>query len=232
MVELLSLCLSYHGVATLVAAVALSLASTTAWAEVPEEHRRWLPAIEAFEAQDKESPPPREGVLFIGSSSIVGWDVARWFPDLPAINRGFGGSQFADSVYFADRILLPYRPKTVVLYAGDNDIAAGKPPEQVHDDFVEFTNAVHETLPQARIVFVAIKPSLSRWNLVEKMRDANRRIHTTTEKDDRLVFLDIDRPMIGADGRPRPELFKDDGLHLNEQGYELWSTLLRPHLVE
>jgi lysophospholipase L1-like esterase len=191
---------------------------------------RWESKIRQFEAQDKEQMPPSKGVLFVGSSSIVGWDVEKCFPGLPVINRGFGGSQIADSIHFADRIIVPYRPKVVVLYAGDNDVAAGKSPDRVVADYRRFVAKVHEALPETRIVFVAIKPSLRRWNLVDKMREANRRIRRIAEKDERLAFAAVDAPMIGDDGKPRAELFRRDGLHLNAAGYKLWSALVLPHL--
>jgi len=213
----------------LIAVQAAVVAAAAAEDEKPKQSR-WEPAIQRFEAADRKQAPPTEGILFVGSSSIVGWNVQKSFPDLPVINRGFGGSQVADSVEFADRIVTPYRPKVVVLYAGDNDIAAGKSPQQVLEDYRQFVAKVHKALPKTRIVFVAIKPSLRRWNLVEKMRKANALVRADTQQDDRLVFLDVDTPMIGDDGRPRGELFKDDGLHLNAKGYELWSSLLKPHL--
>ncbi len=191
---------------------------------------RWESKIRQFEARDKEQMPPSEGILFVGSSSIVGWDVEKCFPGLPVINRGFGGSQIADSIHFADRIIVPYRPKVVVLYAGDNDVAAGKSPDRVVADYRRFVAKVHEALPETRIVFVAIKPSLRRWNLVDKMREANRRIRRIAEKDERLALVDVDAPMIGDDGKPRAKLFRRDGLHLNAAGYKLWSALVFPHL--
>ena len=191
---------------------------------------RWESAIRKFEAADKDAPPPSGAALFIGSSSIRMWDVRRSFPKLEIIRRGFGGSQIEDSIRYADRIVIPYAPSVVVLYAGDNDIAAGKTPETVHADFVRFTRAVHEKLPDTRIAFIAIKPSLARWKLVPAMRDANARIRRTIDTDSRLSYIDIDTPMIGDDGRPRPELFVRDGLHLSAKGYELWASRVRPHL--
>jgi lysophospholipase L1-like esterase len=191
---------------------------------------RWEPAIRRFEELDKKQPPPKDGILFLGSSSIVGWDVKKSFPDLTVLNRGFGGSQVADSVRYADRIVLPYRPRVIVFYAGDNDIAAGKTPQQVLADFQSLVRKVRAALPTTRIVYVAIKPSLARWRLIEKMRQANRLIQAEAQTDPQLAFVDVDRPMIGPDGKPRPELFKKDGLHLNDQGYRLWSELVRPHL--
>jgi len=216
----------------LLAAALMVLAAGVLRADPPgETENRWEPRIRAFEARDREEMPPPGGILFVGSSSIVGWDVKQCFPGLPIVNRGFGGSQVADSLHFAERIILPYRPKIIVLYAGDNDVAAGKSPERVLADYRALVEKIHGALPETRIVFVAIKPSIRRWKLVEPMREANRLIRAVTEKDPRLEFVDIDGPMIGPDGRPRPELFRSDGLHLNAEGYKLWSGLVRPHLT-
>jgi lysophospholipase L1-like esterase len=191
---------------------------------------KWEKAIAAFEAQDKKDPPPKNALLFVGSSSIRGWDLGESFPDRITINRGFGGSEISDSIRYADRIIIPYQPRVIVVYAGDNDIAKGKDVKTVFNDYQKLTRTIHDRLPKARIVFVAIKPSIKRWGLVEKMRKANRMIREATTKDARLEFVDVDTPMIGDDGLPRQELFKADGLHLNKQGYEVWAKLMRPHL--
>jgi len=222
------------GCGILPAATALLLIAGPLLAQPPQEKEkapdRWEPAIAKFEARDKQKPPPKQAILFVGSSSIVGWNVEKSFPGLAVINRGFGGSQIADSVRYADRIVVPYEPRIVVFYAGDNDIAAGKSPQQVLADYQALVKKVHAAVPKTRIVFVSIKPSLKRWALVEKMRQANALIKAAAEKDPRLVFLDVDKPMLGTDGKPRGELFQPDGLHLNAAGYKLWSDLLRPHL--
>jgi len=193
---------------------------------------RWEATIRRFEEAAQKLPPPRQGILFIGSSSIRGWKLEASFPGLPVINRGFGGSQVADSVEFAGRILIPHEPRVVVIYAGDNDIAAGKSPEQVAADYRAFVKKVHAALPKTRIVYIAIKPSIARWNLVESLRKANALILSETKQDERLAYVDVDRPMIGADGKPRPELFVKDGLHLSPAGYKLWASLVRPHIAE
>ncbi len=198
--------------------------------EKPQGPSRWESAIQKFEEQDRRMPPAKGGILFVGSSSIRFWDLEKHFPELEPLNRGFGGSQVADTVHFADRIVLPYEPRVIVMYAGDNDIAAGKTPCEVHDEFQTFVGLVHEKLPATRIVFVAIKPSIRRWELVPKMRAANALILATCVEDERLEFVDIDTPMIGEDGHPRPELFIQDGLHLSNAGYELWTGLVRPLL--
>lgn len=189
---------------------------------------QWAAAIDAFAQADRESPPPTGGVVFVGSSSIRLWDLSAAFPGLPVVNRGFGGSQISDSVRHVDRLVLKHRPKTVVLYAGDNDISAGKSPAQVLADFTAFVSKVHAALPATRIAFVGIKPSVARWKLVAQVREANALIRAACDKDDRLGFIDVDGPMLGYDGKPRADLFVADGLHLSPKGYALWTTLTRP----
>ena len=189
---------------------------------------RWEKAIRSFEKKDKQALPPKNAVLFVGSSSIRMWDLPKYFPDLKVINRGFGSSQIADSVRCMSRIVTPHAPQTVVLYAGDNDIAAGKLPETVFSDFKKFVGSLRRELPEARLIYICIKPSISRWRLVDKMRRANELIRTYIEKDDRILYADIDTPMLGQDGKPRRDLFIRDGLHLNEKGYKLWTSVIRP----
>jgi len=202
---------------------------TPAWLSAAEADR-WEKDMAAFEAADRQHPPDKGGIVFIGSSSIRKWDLDRWLPGTKAVNRGFGGSQMSDSVRYADRILIPLKPKVVVVYAGDNDIAAGKTPEVVLDDYKSFVEKVHAALPDTKIAFIAIKPSLKRWNLVETMRKANALVREVTEDDPCLEYIDIDGPMLGADGKPRPELFAADGLHLNDDGYQLWTSIVEPYL--
>jgi predicted amidohydrolase/lysophospholipase L1-like esterase len=193
---------------------------------------RWEKAVAAFEEQDRDSPPPKQGIVFVGSSTIRLWDLAKSFPGLDAINRGFGGSQLADSVHFAQRLVLKHEPRTIVLYAGDNDLAAGKTPEQVFAHFQAFVKAVRDELPRTRIVYLSVKLSIRRWHLAEQIRRTNALIDGYCRKDERLRLVEVATPMLGDDGRPRPELFVKDGLHLSAKGYELWAALLRPQLAE
>ena len=195
-----------------------------------ETRSRWEKTIRNFEARDMRNPPPSGAVLFIGSSSIRMWKLDQSFPYIATLNRGFGGSQISDSLQYADRIILPYKPKAIVFYAGDNDVAAGKSPERVLRDFKALTAKVHETLPGTKIVFIAIKPSIRRWKLVARMREANALVRDCCGKHEMLAFVDIDAPMIGADGKPRPELFAKDGLHLSAKGYQLWNSLVAKHV--
>ena len=187
--------------------------------------------IAAFEERDKAAPPPKGEIVFIGSSTIRLWDTAAAFPDLKIINRGFGGSWLADAVRYAERIVIPYEPRLVVVYAGDNDIAQGWTSEQVTMEFEKFVRAVHAKLPRTRILFVGIKPSILRWTYDRRMDMANDLIRAMAEKDDRLGFVDLGAVMLGWDEKPRPELFVADGLHMTPEGYRIWNAVIRPYLL-
>jgi len=187
-------------------------------------------AIGNFLEEDQANPPEPGGILFLGSSSIRMWDLEKWFPEMNTLNRGYGGSYISDSIYYADRILLPYRPRTVVFYAGDNDLAAGKDPKEVFADYKEMASIISEKLPKTEFIFIAIKPSIARFNLIEDIRWVNRKIMESCRGNPHLHFLDIDGPMLGDDGKPDPSLFLEDGLHMNEEGYRIWSSMLRPLL--
>ncbi|GMW00727.1 MAG: hypothetical protein AMXMBFR84_18640 [Candidatus Hydrogenedentota bacterium] len=193
-------------------------------------HAVWEKAIAAFEEKDKTSPPPKHANLFVGSSSIRLWKVEEAFPEYEVINRGFGGSEIADSTHFADRIILPYEPDVIVFYAGDNDMAKGKSPQQILEDYKAFVAKVHGALPQTKIVYISIKPSVARWALYSAMEQANGLIKEETETSDLLEFVDIAPAMIGEDGKPKADLLLEDGLHLNEEGYKRWNDAVRPHL--
>ncbi len=191
---------------------------------------RWESAIAAFEKQDREKPPAKHGIVFVGSSSIRFWNLKKSFPDLEAINRGFGGSELADSVYYAQRLVLKHEPRLVVLYAGDNDIGNGKSPEKVAENFRAFVKVVHQALPDTKILYLSIKPSILRWKLWPKIQEANALIEKHCKEEKGVTFLDMSQGMLGEDGKPRRELFRSDGLHLNDKGYALWASLLAPHL--
>ncbi|MCC6408471.1 MAG: hypothetical protein IT453_15015 [Planctomycetes bacterium] len=192
---------------------------------------QWEEAIRAFEAADAAAPPPSGANLFLGSSSIRLWDLRADFEGFACVQRGFGGSEVADSVRYASRIALPYEPRVIVFYAGDNDIANGKDPERVLADFRELVELVHRALPDTRIVFISIKPSVQRWALAESMRRANELVRALAERDPAVEFVDVWPAMLGADGRPRAEYFMEDGLHLSRDGYRAWAELVRPWLA-
>jgi lysophospholipase L1-like esterase len=192
---------------------------------------RWEGDMKAFEATDKESSPPQGAVLFVGASGIKLWKtLAKDFPEYPVINRGFGGSQLADSLYFADRIVIPYKPRVIVLNAGGNDLNAGKSPEQVATDFQAFVEKVQPALPQTRIVFHSLAPSPARWAQADKQQRANQLIRDYIAKGKNLVYVDTFDAFLGTDGQPRTELYVADRLHHSPQGYKLRADLIRPHL--
>lgn len=185
---------------------------------------KWAGAIDAFTRRDRDAPPEKGGIVFVGSSSIARWhSLERDFPGLPVIGRGFGGSTIADSIHYADRIVLPYAPRAVVFYAGENDIAAGDSPAKVADDFATFRERVHKVLPTARILYVSIKPSPSRWHLQSKFTAANALIAKQCAGDARLAYVNVVDAMLGNDGKPREEFFVQDKLHMNADGYRLWT---------
>ena len=197
-------------------------------AQTPAEH--WAKALADFDAADRAVPPPPGNVLFIGSSTIVNWDLAKAFPAVRTVNRGVWSSSLYDAVQRIDRLVLPYAPRLIVLYAGDNDINSGATSEQVAVEFERFAFNVWAKLPQTRMVFIGLKPSPQRWAQVHRMRATNALIRQFCEHDDRLAFLDVDGVMLGWDEKPRRDLYVEDGLHLSSQGYQLWSTLLSPFL--
>lgn len=208
-----------------------SVASPVCAADANSPFARWEKEIGAFEASDKTNPPPKNGILFVGSSSIRLWkSLAKDFPGQPVYNRGFGGSQIIDAVHFSDRIVIPYAPRLIVMYSGGNDINAGKSPERVFADFKAFVAAVHAALPRTRIAYIAIAPNPARWSQVERVRRANQLIEAFTRTDPRLDFIDVFPQMLGADVLPRPEIFVADRLHMNERGYALWREIVAPHL--
>jgi len=204
---------------------------SAAKAKTPPAADRWEKTIAAFEAEDKESSPPNNAIVFIGSSSIRLWDLKQSFPDLVSLNRGFGGSQMSDAVKYAQRIVTPYKPRLIVLYEGDNDLNAGKSPQQVAADFDEFLKIVRAELPITPLIVIGMKPSPSRWKLIEQQRETNRLLADRCAKDGKCRFLDVEKPMLGSDGQPKPDIFRADKLHLNDEGYKIWNELLRPLLA-
>lgn len=193
---------------------------------------RWQSSMDAFAAADRERAPAAGGVLFVGSSSIRLWnDLETAFgADAAITRRGFGGSRLSDCVEWVDRLVIPYRPRLVVLYAGDNDIAEGASPAEVAARFDAFVAAVRAGLPEARIAYLSIKPSPLRAAWMEQARQANALIAERVRAGSNLDFIDVYSLMLAADGRPREDLYDGDRLHLNAAGYSLWRQAIAGHL--
>jgi lysophospholipase L1-like esterase len=190
---------------------------------------RWEATMAAFAAADLKKAPPAGGVLFVGSSSIRLWDkLEEQFDTVPVVKRGFGGSRLSDCVKYLDRLVIKYRPRLVMVYAGDNDLAEGGSPQDILSRFKAFTDGVHRRLPGTQIAFISIKPSPARRALIDQARAANELVRAYAESHPRVEYVDVFSPMLTADGKPRPELFRRDALHLNDTGYALWRAVMRP----
>lgn len=187
--------------------------------------------IEAYEAQDRVSPPEKGGILFTGSSSIRLWKgLQEDFPHRNVINRGFGGSQVSDSVRYVHRIVTPYAPRMIVLYAGTNDIASGKSADTVLADYQAYVREVRARLPKTRIAFLSISPAPSRWGLWGEMRRANALVRDWSKGQEGLEYIDLVPAMLDVNAQPRPELFGPDMLHMNPKGYAVWKAVVAPRL--
>jgi lysophospholipase L1-like esterase len=193
---------------------------------------RFAEDIRRFVRWDKQNSHPDNAVLFVGSSTILLWRTHEYFPEYPVINRGFGGSQISDVNYYADRIVLKYKPKVIVFYAGENDIASKKTPQQVFEDFKTFVELVRRQLPQTTIIFLSVKPNPERWRLWPLMQQTNALVAAFSAEQEKLIYVDIASSLLGSNGQPRPELFLEDRLHLNEAGFQVVSETLRPYLRE
>lgn len=213
-------------------AAVLVLFSMTAAADYPDPER-FRPAIDAFLAADTESAPPHGAVVATGSSSMRGWHgrIAEDLAPLTIIPRGFGGSNMKDVRHFLDELVLRHRPRAVLLYEGDNDVAAGATPDEILEHFDAIQAGIHDVLPDTRIYILAVKPSIRRWNLWGTMSATNTMLAARAGADPRLTFIDIATPMLSVKGKPRAEIFVRDNLHMNSAGYDIWRDAVRPVLV-
>ena len=199
--------------------------------EVVVDPLRFSQVVSGYKAADSLQMPRPNSILFVGSSSIHGWHtLAEDFAELRVINRGMGGSHMSDLLYYMDDIVFPYKPNAIVVYEGDNDIAAGKTPERVLKDVQTFVEKVHATWPNKPIFYVAIKPSLARVQVLEHMGAANELIKAYLETVESAYFVDVYHPMLNEQGLPREDIFSDDGLHMNATGYALWTQILRQEM--
>ncbi|RSK42963.1 SGNH/GDSL hydrolase family protein [Hymenobacter perfusus] len=213
----------------------LAVAGSTATAQAqvqPVNPSQWTPELRAFTRQDSLTPPPQRPVLFYGSSSIRKWEtLGQDFPGRPVLNRGFGGSRFPDALYYFDKLVVAYNPRQVILYEGDNDIGSGATPQEVFRSFLAFEKLMQQRLPKVPLVFLAIKPSPSRWALYPQVQEANGLIRAyITAHPKYLHYVDTATPLLGANGRPQPQFYVSDSLHMTPAGYEVWQRAVKPAL--
>lgn len=206
-----------------------------AQAQAPARVRDWEPTIRKFEESDKTNPPKPGSIVFTGSSSIVKWTtLAEDMKPLDVVNRAFGGSQYSDVDQYAKRIVNAYHPSAVVVYAGDNDLAADSPktPEMVANDVKQFVQIVRSDLPNAWIYVMAIKPSKLRWNQWAQMKAADQMIQDFCRTQQRVQYIDVATPMFDTDGQLPGDLFVADGLHPTPKLYAMWTSIIRPILLQ
>ena len=190
--------------------------------------------IQQFKKLDSAHFPASNAILFVGSSSIRKWqDVQSYFPDKTIINRGFGGSQLSDLIRYANDIIVPYHPRQIVIYAGDNDLAYSDTitPSVVLARFETLFGIIRTSLPGVPVIYIAIKPSPSRERLMPEIVSANAQIKSFLQSKKAAVFIDVYHKMLGADGKPLKDIFLEDQLHMNAKGYHIWQEAIAPYLL-
>ena len=193
----------------------------------------WESTIQKFEAQDQLHPPEKNSILFIGSSSINFWSsLAQDMAPLPVINRGFGGSYMRDMAKYLDRIVLPYQPRAIVMFAGTNDTTNNDPDtaDQIFEGYKTFVQRVQAVFPEIKIYYIAITPTPTRRKLWPIANEANQLISSYTQSNPNLDFIDFNHQLLDETGKPNRGLYKFDGIHPNEKGYAKWTAAIKPQL--
>jgi len=198
--------------------------------DLPKPHR-FEQAIQIFEAKDRKNPPPKNAVLFIGSSSIRMWpQLAQDFPEHQVIQRGFGGSRTEDVLYFYHRIVTPYQPKTIVYFEGVNDINIGRSPDSVVANTERFLQQVARDLPETKVIILSTTISVKKRDLKEKYLATNTLLEKMVQQYPKAQYLDLVPDMLDKNGLPRKEIFSKDSTHMNPTGYQIWAEKVRPFI--
>ncbi|MEQ9825610.1 MAG: GDSL-type esterase/lipase family protein [Puniceicoccaceae bacterium] len=188
---------------------------------------RFEEEINAFREADAQQPTQEGSLLFVGSSSIRMWQtLEQAFPGHATINRGFGGSHFSDALHWFDDLVPPHRPAAIFVYEGDNDTASGKEPKHIVQEAEQFLAKIREVHPTVPVVFISPKPSLKRWHLKAEYEATNTALLVLTHQHPNVYFADVWTASLGFDGKPIPETFLDDELHMNDLGYIIWRNVL------
>jgi lysophospholipase L1-like esterase len=191
---------------------------------------RFAREIEALSHRDLAPAAVQGSTLFVGSSSIRLWDVAHSFPSIVAVNRGFGGATTPDVLRYYPAVIARYRPASIVVYVGENDIAAGAAPRAVSADVLSLLGKLRADYPAARIVYLSMKPSPARWNLWNRMAQVNAAVQAQSLGRS-FDYLDVSSAIVAADGTPDRQYFGPDGLHMNATGYARWAVLVNAYLA-
>ena len=195
----------------------------------------FLNEVNAFSKQDSLQEAPNHAILLIGSSSFTYWkDVAKYFPGRIFINRAFGGSSLTHQIEYVEKVVYPYNPKQILIYCGENDIAASQmvTADSVYNRFVRLHDLIRKKYPAVRISFVSIKPSPVRAEFLTTVITANKLIADFCKRNKRTDYIDIFSSMLNSEGKPMEELFIADRLHMNAKGYAIWSKIIAPYLID
>jgi len=214
---------------TLLFGVLLLSASTCLQAQ-----EQWASSMQHFAAMDAQNQPAPGAVLFVGSSSIARWkDIADYFPEHRILNRGFGGSQFSDLIYYADQVIYPYQPAKIFIYEGDNDLAAGDSPKAILKEAKKLRRMIAKALGKdIPVVFIAPKPSVARWELKGSYEQLNTLLERYARRTAHTAFADVWTPALDEGGQVLQHLFLEDNLHMNAAGYAIWQKVLQPFLEQ
>jgi lysophospholipase L1-like esterase len=211
--------------------VLIALISLVLFFEDNPDPLRFQDEVNTYKQADKANPPPEGCYLFIGSSSMRMWkSLKEDFKDYPVINRGFGGSHFSDAIYYFDDLFNAYNPEKIIIYEGDNDIAGNKRPNKIMKDLKELLGMIRDNLDHPEIAVISAKPSPRRWDLKDKYENLNARFKKLASKDQDLTYIDVYTYMLNENGRPEPELYLEDSLHMTAKGYEIWKEQIRPFI--
>ncbi|MEK6479516.1 GDSL-type esterase/lipase family protein [Catalinimonas sp. 4WD22] len=215
---------------TLAFLIALTLCSFNTYAQ-EEGPERWESTIQKFEEQDAKSKVEPGAILFVGSSSIAKWqDVGEYFPSKRVLNRGFGGSDFIDLLYYSDRVIYPYQPSKIFIYEGDNDLAKGEKPMTVLKRAKKLRKKIRKNLGETPVVFISPKPSVARWELKEQYEELNALLKDYAAEQENTEFADVWNPALDENGKVFTDIFVEDNLHMNEKGYQIWHEVLAPYV--
>ena len=183
----------------------------------------------------REGPASRDAIVFIGSSSIRLWStLERDMQPLPVAQHGFGGAKLADIEYYAERLVNPFAPRAVVVFAGTNDLQprANKSPAVLLKTYQRFVERVRADLPNVSIYFIGITPSPRRWEIWDQAQETNRLVREWSERNPTLFYIETGPALLGEDGEPDADNYRYDGLHLSAQGYAIWTEIIRTRLME
>ena len=192
---------------------------------------RFQNEIDNFIQQDKENNFPKNGIMMTGSSSIRMWkSMKEDFPKIPVLNRGFGGATIPEVLHFAGKYIFQHEPQIIVFYCGENDIAEGASPETVFASFKTFVKIIETRLPETKLVYISMKPSIARWNLWPEYQAGEKLIKEFVNKNPKIKYMDASISMLEKNGEVKKDIFVEDGLHMNAKGYEGWTNQLKPIL--